>query len=629
MLILRNLTLSFVDRTLFDQINVSLAYDEKIGVLGRNGAGKSTLLKVIARQQEVDSGSISYVKHKKIGYLPQEVVLNSNQSVFDEAYSAFAEFVVLEKEKQTIEDTLSAGVDDETAQRLTDRYTTIIEQLAHFDSYAAQKDTKQILNGLGFSEDRFAQSVDKLSVGWRMRVVLAKLLLQKADLYLFDEPTNHLDLPTKEWFLSFLQQADFGYLLVTHDKYFLEHACDKMLELERGKATMFNGNFSSYCNQKDKIREKQLTAYKQQQKEIARKQETINRFRASATKAAMVQGMIKELQKMERIEIEPSIPTVQFSFDPVVRAGKIVLEMEKVGYAFGDHTLFTNASATIMRGKKVALIAPNGVGKTTLFNLIVGKLPLQQGTIEFGHNVTSAYFEQDQTRVMNKRNTVLNEVTEACSNVSEVQIRKFLGSFLFSGDEVKKKIEQLSGGEKNRVAMVKVLLQHANFLLLDEPTNHLDIYAKEVLLQALQQYQGTILFVSHDHEFVQNVADTILELTPNGLNTYDGDYESFLYYKKTLADSQIDAQINQREKTEKETKPKNTKQEYQLKKQLRSLETKIKKLETRRDELGEQLAESSFGTKEYDEIIKEITRIDSNLKIAYSEWEHITDQLTN
>lgn len=622
MLIIRNLTLSFTDKTLFDDISLSLAYNKKIGVFGRNGAGKSTLLKVIAQQQEVDSGSIVYNKNKKIGYLPQEVVLNSTQSVFDEAYSTFSEFVLLEKEKQSIEEKLNTVADAQEAEQLIDRYATVTEQLAHFDSHAARKDTEDILQGLGFSEDRFNQPVNTLSTGWQMRVILTKLLLQKADLYLFDEPTNHLDLPTKEWFISFLRQANFGYLLVTHDKYFLEQACDTILELERGKATLFVGNFSTYCTQKEKTRKIMLAAYKQQQKEVKRKQITINRFRASATKAVMVQSMIKELGAMEQIEIEPPLPTVQFSFGQIVRAGKVVLTVDNVGHSFGNHTLFKNASCTIMRGQKVALIAPNGVGKTTLFNLIVGKLPLQHGSTEFGHNVTTAYFEQDQTKELNKNHTILEEVSSACSNIPEGKIRNFLGSFLFSGDEVQKKIGPLSGGEKNRVAMVKVLLQNANFLLLDEPTNHLDIYAKEVLLQALQQYEGTMLFVSHDHEFIQKVADTILELTPNGLYSHNGDYESFLYHKNSL-----NAHQQKENPILNEKKPKNSKQEYSLKKKLRSIETQIKKLENKKNNLNEQLITLHYSDQKYHEIVSNLKDIEQELTRMSENWEEIANQL--
>lgn len=627
MLILNNISLSFKDRTLFDNLRISIDYREKVGLLGRNGSGKSTLLKVIAGQQYLDGGSVTYDKKKKIGYLPQELILRSSKSVLDETMTVFAEFLQLQDEALIIEDELSAGADDARAHQLVERYSILQEQLMHFDATAATTKADSILRGLGFSEKQRNQSVDSLSVGWKMRVVLAKLLLQDADFYLFDEPTNHLDLPAKEWFLSLLNDASFGYLLVSHDRYFLEKACEKIIEIERGVATTYKGNFASYLVQKEERQARLLAAYAQQQKEIARKKKTIERFRFKASKAAMVRSMSKELDNMERIEVEPMLPQVSFSFAPVTRAGNVVLTVKNVSHAFDGNVLFQNMSCTIMRGKKVALIAPNGMGKTTLFNLIAGTLPLQHGSVTFGHNVTTAYFEQDQTRVMNKDNTVLQEVFDACSRVPEERIRSFLGSFLFSGDETKKKIWQLSGGEKNRVAMVKVLLQNANMLLLDEPTNHLDLYAKDVLQQALQLYKGTILFVSHDHDFVQHVADTILELTPEGLHLYHGDYESYLYHKRV---AQLSQQQDQLQRKRVESQKKNTKkdpnQQRQLKKQLGAIETQIKKLEAKRDAMGERLSGLTYGAHEYDEILAKLTAIDQELEQKNDEWEQIMQE---
>ncbi len=627
MLILNNILLSFKDRTLFDNLRISIDYREKIGLLGRNGSGKSTLLKVIAGQQYLDGGSVTYDKKKKIGYLPQELILSSNKSVFDETMTVFAEFLQLQDEAHSIENELSEGADDLLANQLMERYSAIQEQLIQFDATAVNTKADTILRGLGFSEKQRNQTVDSLSVGWKMRVVLAKLLLQDADFYLFDEPTNHLDLPAKEWFLSLLKNASFGYLLVSHDRYFLEKACEKIIEIERGIATIYKGNFASYLVQKEERQERLRSAYAQQQKEIERKQKTIERFRFKASKAAMVRSMSRELNAMDRIEIESMLPKISFSFGPVTRAGNVVLTVKNVGHAFADNRLFQNMSCTIMRGKKVALIAPNGMGKTTLFNLIAGKISLQEGSITFGHNITTAYFEQDQTRVMNKDNTVLQEVLDACSKVPESRIRSFLGSFLFSGDETEKRIGQLSGGEKNRVAMVKVFLQNANMLLLDEPTNHLDLYAKDVLQQALQMYQGTILFVSHDHDFVQHVADTILELTPNGLHLYNGDYESYLYQKQVAQLSQQQDHLQKAGASKKET-GKDTHQQRQLKKQLGALESQIKKLEAKRDALGERLSTLTYGMQEYDEILAKLTAIDQELAQKNDEWEQIMQRYT-
>ncbi|MGE0206493.1 MAG: ABC-F family ATP-binding cassette domain-containing protein [Candidatus Babeliales bacterium] len=621
MLILKNLNLRFGDQIIFDDLDAAIAYDEKIGLLGRNGTGKSTLLRAIAGKQHLDSGTITYDKKRKIGYLPQEVVLQSSKTVYDEAFSVFDEFISLSTEKIDLETKLSAGLDAAHAAECSTRYAKVLELITDFDTNRAIKETQSILKGLGFSESGLQQEVATLSVGWQMRVVLAKLLLQNADFYLFDEPTNHLDLQTKEWFLHFLKDASCGYLLVTHDRHFLERACEKIIELERGKARRYTGNFSMYLKQKNDERERLLAAKVQQDKEIARKQATIERFRYKATKRGMVKSMEKQLDKMDIIEIEPPLPTVNFSFAPVARSGKVVLTLDHVSHSFGTKKIFENLSAEIVRGQKVALIAPNGMGKTTLFNLITGKLPLQQGSIQFGHNVEPAYFEQEQARVLKPNNTVLQEVLEACPRISESKIRSFLGSFLFSGDDVEKKIHQLSGGERNRVAMVKILLQDANMLLLDEPTNHLDLYAKEVLLQALQQYQGTMILVSHDHDFIQKVATAIMELTPYGLHVYDGDYESFLYYKKMMHTN-----AEQKSCTKKEIKKEVPKERSKdSAKQLRDAEQRVEKLETKYKKLVEHVAQQ-YGTADYQKLAQQLQAVQKELDEAMAHWDNLVDQ---
>jgi ATP-binding cassette subfamily F protein 3 len=461
------------------------------------------------------------------------------------------------------------------------------------------------------------QTVDTLSVGWKMRVILAKLLLQKADFYLFDEPTNHLDITTKEWFLSFLQEANFGFLLVTHDRHFLEKACTTIFELERGKGTMYYGNFSFYIEQKEQRQAALITAHNRQQRDIERKQATIDRFKASASKAKMAQSMIKKIEKMEIIEIEPTLPTVSFQFPPTERAGRVVLTLKDISYAFGAKKLFSNASCEILRGQKVALVAPNGTGKTTLFNVITGKLPLQQGSIEFGYNVKTAFFEQEQARVLNPDNTILEEVTNACSNISDSVIRSFLGSFLFHGDDIYKKIKVLSGGEKNRVAMLKVLLQKANFLLLDEPTNHLDLYSKEVLLQALQQYDGTMLFVSHDHTFIQNLATGILELTQHGLHYYPGTLEEFLDDKKRKQ-----AVVPQKNSVvHSETLPIIQQDNKLMAKKIKQLEATISRLEHKEQKLMNKLEAVEYGTTQYRDLMHKIEITQKELAASMQEWE--------
>ena len=541
MIYVKNGSLSFGSQNLFDSINLAFQQDQKIGVFGRNGTGKSTLLKIISGMERFDEGSVDIERYKKIGYMPQEVTLLSKKTVYDETLSVFEKFIELEREKIAVEAELEAGSEGTISPELLERYSVLLEECSTHDLALAKERTERILKGLGFSRKMFDQPVEELSVGWKMRVVLAKLLLEDADFYLFDEPTNHLDLPTKEWFLDFLKQGRFGFLLVSHDRHYLDDGCDYILGLERGKAKLFRGNFSAFIKEEEHQRELTHSAYVRQQKEITRKQETIERFRASASKARMAQSMEKQLDKMERIEMEPLMPSLKLTFPPTERPGACVLTAENVRHAFEGATLFEKVSSVVQRGDKVALVAPNGTGKTTLFNVLTGKYPLQGGTVHFGHNVHYAVFEQDQLRSLNPRNTIIEELLQAVPQVQESVIRSFLGSFLFSGDAIQKKISVLSGGQRNRVAMVKVLLQKANFLLLDEPTNHLDLYAKEVLLQALQRYEGTMLFVSHDHSFLQSLATRVWELTPQGLHDYPGTYEDYVYYKKSQQPNQGNA----------------------------------------------------------------------------------------
>ncbi len=624
MIHLRNVCLSYGDQIVFDELNVNLSEDQRIGLVGRNGSGKSTLLKAIAAQLPLDSGSISIVGTKRVAYMPQEVVTQSNRSIREETLSAFEEMDKLINKARELE----KRMEHETSNELYEQYAAVHEELGNFEPEKARAEAERMLMGLGFKNTQFDQPVNTLSVGWKMRVVLAKLLLKKADFYLFDEPTNHLDLIAKEWFLSFLRKSSFGFLIVCHERYFLDELCTYILELEFGNGTMYTGNYSNYLIQKEHNTELLQAAYTQQQKEIRQKKQTIERFRASASKAKMAKSMEKALEKVERVELPPSPKNVHFSFPPVERAGRIVLTVKDVAQHFGDKEVFKHVSFEIERDWKVALIAANGVGKTTLFNIITGSLPLQHGTITFGANVTATIFAQDQDAVLDRDRSIIENVKELCPHQLEPKIRSFLGAFLFSGDDVKKPIKVLSGGEKNRVGMVCVLLKNTNLLMLDEPTNHLDIPSKEVLLKALRSYQGTHLFVSHDRDFVNDLATHIIELTPDGAHLYHGNYDEFRQQKDELSrKTSANTQAAQAKNTDTQSDGTSAKDLFELRKKAKKLERSVEKFEEYIASAEQRFATLVYGTPEFLSTQEQLADLKRKRDTAFGEWEKALKEL--
>lgn len=579
-----SICLSFGSQKIFDSISFTINQYQRIGLVGRNGSGKSTLLKAIMDDSTLDDGSITTISSKKIAYMPQEVVLNSELSIIDETCTAYHD---LEAEE--------VG--------------------------AAHAQAKKMLMGLGFSNQQCDMPVSTLSVGWKMRIVLAKLLLQDADFYLFDEPTNHLDLQAKEWFLELLKRSSFGFLLVCHERYFLDELCTDILDLEFGKAIFYKGNYSKYSAQKQHNLELLEAAFAQQQKEIKRKQETIERFRASASKAKMAQSMSKALDKVERITLPPSLKNVRFSFPPVQQSGRTVLTVFDVSYSFGSKQIFKNISCQIERHQKVALIAPNGVGKTTLFNLITGALPVQHGSITFGHNVNHAIFAQDQNKSLNGQLSIIDNIKNLCPLAKEQTIRTFLGAFLFSNEDIYKKVGVLSGGEKNRVGMVTVLLHHANLLLLDEPTNHLDIPSKEILLKALQDFNGTIFFVSHDRDFINALATDVIELTHTGAYHYVGNYDSYILHKKAISQPTASDTISSEPEAKKST--------YELQKKGKRLEEKIARLEQQILDAQSAFADLEYGTPEFSANQDTLTSLQQELQKTEVDWEATVTELNS
>ncbi len=600
MIHIKNINLKFGDQIVYDDLNLMLQDDDRVALVGRNGSGKSTLLKVIAKQQGLDSGEVVATKGLNIAYMPQEMVLRSTKTVEDEAFATYATlFENIEKAKALEEKIHAAGANPLSAD--VEMYAQLQYDIAQMEPEAKRLKVNKLLSGLQFNEQLRQTQVDQLSVGWRMRLVLAKLLLQEADFYLFDEPTNHLDLPTKEWFLNFLKyETTFGFLLVCHDRYFLDNLCNKTLAiLPAGKSKIYAGNYSYYKRLEEEEAIFLEKAYEAQQREIKQRKETIEKFRASATKSKMAQSMIKQLDKIEIIEKQHKNKKINFSLPPVERAGQAVLTVKNISHSF-NRQLFKDVNFVIQRGEKVAIIAPNGTGKSTLFNLIAGKLDIQNGSVEQGHNVTATLFDQDQEKVLNPDASIIEEVAAHCK-ATEQRIRTFLGSFLFPKDAAMKKTCVLSGGERNRVAMVKVLLANANFLMLDEPTNHLDIESKEVVLDALQQFDGTLLFVSHDQDFVNNLATRIIELSDKGVVSYDGNYDAYIEFKNTVErKSQAAANKNAvQEKKAVQTSTLSKKELFELRKKYKNLESNLNKYKAELEALLNNMYQFEYGTPEH------------------------------
>lgn len=637
MIVAHELSLTLGQKTILDKVDFFIGEQQKIGFVGRNGAGKSTVLKMIAGSLASDSGTLSIEKNKKIAYLPQEVVFDSDKNVFDEACTAFADVIAMQEELAQLEECFATANGAHIDEKKVARYGHLLEECRHINVALLKVRVQEILNGLGFSQAMFLYPVATLSAGWKMRLVLAKLLLSNAHFYLFDEPTNHLDIVSKEWFLYFLKHCPAGFLLVSHDRFFLDHACNFILEIERGAVSMYTGNYTVYEKEKAARKELVRKAYDEQQREIKKKTETIERFRAKASKAAMAQSMLKALDKMELIEIEPELPALSFSFAHVVQPGRIVLDVENLAKSFGEKKIFENVSFQIARGERVALVAANGVGKSTLLNIISGKMDQNTGTFTLGHNVQAALFEQEQDMVLNKKNTILQEVEDVCkTSGARSQVRTLLGSFLFPGDDVHKKVGVLSGGEKNRVAMVKVLLAGANFLILDEPTNHLDLDSKRILRDALKAYTGTILFVSHDRTFLNDLSTVILELTQTGLRRYQGNYDDYLYYKSQQTGAGAQAVVldkkpeKQASVSSDEAKPKvDGKRVYELTKKVGSLERKINQLEEKIPLLQDEFTKSAYGSDRYHQLVDEIERAEKSRIETYAAWEGFTSELAD
>ncbi len=513
MLSLQNAGKRFGPRVLFTEANWLIRSNEKTALVGANGTGKSTLMKVLAGLESLDYGMMQQTRGMSIGYLPQEGLRLSGRTVFDECLSVFDELRAMEAEiEQTAAQLSELDHSSSEYDAAAERFSMLQERFHALDGYALDAQVGTVLTGLGFGKEDWSRLVDEFSGGWQMRIALAKLLLAKPNLLLLDEPTNHLDLETRNWLEGYLHSYPFGYILISHDRYFLDVTIDRTVEIWNKRLTIFQGNYTKYLSQKDERRAQLQAAYKNQRDQIEHLEAFIGRFRYQATKAKQVQSRIKELEKIERIEIPEEEPIIHFKFPQPAPSGRTVVEAEGLGKSYGQKRVFGSARFTIERGDRVALVGVNGAGKSTLIKLLTGVEAPSEGSIKLGHNVVSEYFAQDQYKVLDPDSRMLDNISKAALKVPESQLRSLLGCFLFSGDDVFKQLGVLSGGERNRFALARILVSPSNFLLLDEPTNHLDMRAKDVLLDAIAAFSGTVIFVSHDRYFIDRLATRVIEV---------------------------------------------------------------------------------------------------------------------
>ena len=536
MLALKNAGKRFGPRVLFLEADWLIRNDEKTALVGANGAGKSTLMKVLTGLETLDYGVLEQTRGISVGYLPQEGLQLAGRTVFEECLTVFDELHEMERQIGRLATQL-AELDHESAEyeSAAERYSLLQDRFHALDGYALDAQVGSVLTGLGFGKEDWARQTDEFSGGWQMRIALAKLLLAKPNLLLLDEPTNHLDLETRNWLEDYLAHYPFGYILCSHDRYFLDVTIDRTVEIWNKRLTIYQGNYTKYLAQKDERREQLMAAYRNQRERIEHLEAFINRFRYQATKAKQVQSRIKELEKIERIEVPEAEPVIHFKFPQPPPSGRVVAEAEGLAKSYGQKHVFSGARFTIGRGDRVALVGVNGAGKSTLIKLLMGAEAPTAGSVRLGHNVVAEYFAQDQYKVLDPDARMLDDMSRAALRVPDVELRSLLGCFLFSGDDVFKPLGVLSGGERNRYALARILVSPSNFLLLDEPTNHLDMRAKDVLLETLAGYGGTVVFVSHDRYFIDRLAMRVLEIENGAVVAYEGNYEDYLRRKEAPA----------------------------------------------------------------------------------------------
>jgi ATP-binding cassette subfamily F protein 3 len=519
----------FGPKLLFEGVNWQLTPAERTGLVGGNGTGKSTLLRILAGLEGLDHGRLEQTSGMTIGYLPQDGLQVQGRTVFEECLSVFAATRALQPQMEELSAQMSALPPGSAEYAATaDRFSHMQAQWHVQDGYTLEAQVGMVLTGLGFRKQDWGRRTEEFSGGWQMRIALARLLLQKPTLLLLDEPTNHLDIEARNWLEDHLHQYPYAYVVISHDRYFLDVTVRKTVEIWNQRLHVYSGNYEKYLLQKAERKAQLEASYRNQRERIEHLEAFISRFRAQATKAKQVQSRIKELERIERIALPPEEPVLQFEFPQPPPSGRTVAEVRNLYKSYGDLNVLSGVNFTVERGDRIALVGPNGAGKSTLIALLAGILAPSGGEVRLGHNVTLNYFAQDQYKALDPEARLLDDISAVAPRVAQVQLRSLLGCFLFSGEEVFKPLGVLSGGERNRYALARLLVGPANFLLLDEPTNHLDLRAKEVLLEALRNFSGTLLFVSHDRLFMDGLATRVFEVRDRSLHIYSGNYEDFM-----------------------------------------------------------------------------------------------------
>ncbi|MEN8137028.1 MAG: ABC-F family ATP-binding cassette domain-containing protein [Bacteroidota bacterium] len=644
MVSVNNLTVEFVGRPLFDSINFTIDKGNRIGLVGRNGAGKSTLLKIISKKQEPTKGNVVVIRDVRVGYLEQDIDFVDGFTVKEEAEKAFAELNAVEEKIAVINKQLEERSDYES-----DSYMDLIHDLNDLNDkiellggHQIQGDIEKVLKGLGFVKEDFDRQSNEFSGGWRMRIELAKLLLSKPDVLLLDEPTNHLDIESIIWLETFLKNYKGSVVLVSHDKMFLDNVCNRTIEISLGKIFDYKSSYSQYLILREERYEKQLQSKQNQDKEIKHTEELIEKFRYKASKAAFAQSLIKKLDKMERIEVEGfENQTMNLKFETGVQSGKIVCEANNLSKSYGEKNVLSNLEFMIERGSKIAFVGQNGQGKTTLARMITGELDFD-GELKIGHNVDIGYFAQNQSGLFDDNITVLQTLEDAADERSRTKVRDILGAFLFKGEDVDKKVKVLSGGERGRLSLAKLLLKPHNVLILDEPTNHLDINSKEVLKEALRRYTGTLILVSHDRDFLQGLSDVVYEFRDGVIKEHLGDINFFLDQKKIedmrLLELKDDEVVHNPEnvgksknKFEWKNNRENEKKIKRIKNQINNLEKKIAELEEKIAVFDKELSEPGG----YERIVSQDGKFEtyesdkSKLDDLLGNWENLENELDN